>query len=207
MKVQLKDIGKRFNKEWVFKHVDFDVEEGSQLGIIGSNGSGKSTLIKLISGAEIPTSGQIVYSINEKEIDAEELYKELNYAAPYIDLPEELTLNELVEFHSKFKSLNNNLSKSDFLNLIYLTEYTNKYVKNFSSGMKQRLKLGLALCFQANIILLDEPCSNLDKKGVELYHDLLENFGKKSTIIIGSNEQSDELYKVHRTVNVLDFKP
>lgn len=206
MKIQIQNIGKRFNREWIFKNVEIAVEPNSKLGIIGSNGSGKSTLLKLISGAEIPTEGKIIYSNNGNEIELDQLFKQLNYAAPYIDLPEELTLSEHFDFHSKFKTLDQTLNKEAFFELINLTEYQSKFIKNFSSGMKQRLKLGLAMCFESNLILLDEPCSNLDKKGIELYKQLIEQFGKNKTLLIGSNEQSDELHQVENLVNVLDFK-
>lgn len=206
MQITLQNIAKRFNKEWIFKDVSIEFTAGSNTGIIGSNGSGKSTLIKLISAAELPSKGTISYRLNNIEFDPAEIFSQITYAAPYIDIIEEFTCIELVEFHMKFKSFQNDLKAVDFLDLVYLTDARNKLVKNFSSGMKQRLKLGLTICSKSEILLLDEPCSNLDAKGIKLYQQLLKEYNKNRTTIIGSNEQTDELFQIEKTIRISDYK-
>ena len=123
-----------------------------------------------------------------------------------MDLPEQLNIEELFNFHSTFKPFQKKLSLSQFLELLYLVDSRKKAIKYFSSGMKQRLKLGLAICSTSSLLILDEPCSNLDKAGVNLYWKLLKEFGEERTIIIGSNEQLDELQNIDTFINLLDYK-
>ena len=206
MNIQINSLSKRFNKEWIFQSLSLHVEPGEKIGVIGSNGSGKSTFIKLVSGAELPSKGEIKYYISNSEVDAADMYNTLNFAAPYIDLIEELSCRELIDFHLQFKSFRNDLTADSFLDLVYLRDAKNKFIKNFSSGMKQRLKLGLAICGESKLLLLDEPCSNLDTKGIELYHHLMNQYNQNRTTIIGSNEQKDELYKIEKTLRITDYK-
>ena len=206
MNIQIDSLSKRFNKEWIFQSLSFEICSGEKIGIIGSNGSGKSTFIKLISAAELPSKGEIKYFISNNEIDAVEIYSSINFTAPYIDLIEELSCKELINFHLQFKTFQKGLTADSFIDLVYLKDAEHKFVKNFSSGMKQRLKLGLAICSQSELLLLDEPCSNLDTKGVELYHELMDRYNQNRTTIIGSNEQKDELYKIEKTLRITDYK-
>jgi len=206
MNIQIQSLSKRFNKEWIFQSLSLNLESGETIGIIGANGSGKSTFIKLVSGAELPSKGEVRYYSSNSEIEAADLYKSLNFAAPYIDLIEELSCKELIDFHLNFNSFRDGLTADAFIDLVYLRDAEHKFIKNFSSGMKQRLKLGLAICSESELLLLDEPCSNLDTKGVELYHSLMQHYNQNRTTIIGSNEQKDELYKIEKTLRITDYK-
>lgn len=206
MKIKLNNIGKRFNREWIFRKVDFQFESSNIYGVIGPNGSGKSTLLKLISQAEIPSEGKIEFSLNEKEISSESAYKYLSIAAPYTDVAEQLTLGEFLNFHLNFSPLKNGLSKSEFLQTIYLEDSINKQISFFSSGMKQRLKLGLALLSQKPLVILDEPSSNLDEKGIELYQQMLKENSRERIILIGSNEEQKELQIADQKINITNYK-
>lgn len=206
MKIKLNNIGKRFNREWIFRKVDFQLESNKVYGVIGPNGSGKSSLLKLISQAEIPSEGKIEFSLNEKEISSESAYKYLSIAAPYTDVAEQLTLGEFLNFHLNFSPLKNGLSKSEFLQTIYLEDSINKQISFFSSGMKQRLKLGLALLSQKPLVILDEPSSNLDEKGIKLYQQLLKENCEKRIILIGSNEEQKELQMADQKINITNYK-
>ena len=206
MNIQINSLAKRFNREWIFESISCEITSGEKVGIIGSNGSGKSTFIKLLSAAELPSKGDIKYFSFETEIDAAEVYRAINFTAPYIDLIEEFTCEELIDFHLQFKSFQNGLTANAFIDLVYLKEAKSKLIKNFSSGMKQRLKLGMAICSESQLLLLDEPCSNLDTKGIELYHKLMDGYNQNRTTIIGSNEQTDELYKIEKTLRITDYK-
>lgn len=206
MKIKLNNIGKRFNREWIFRKVDFQFESNKVYGVIGPNGSGKSSLLKLISQAEIPSEGKVEFSINEKEISSENAYKYLSIAAPYTDVAEQLTLGEFLNFHLNFSPLKNGLSKSEFLQMIYLEDSINKQISFFSSGMKQRLKLGLALLSQKPLVILDEPSSNLDEKGIALYKQMLKENTKERIILIGSNEEQKELQIANQKINILNYK-
>jgi len=206
MNIELSDIGKRFQKDWIFKKLNYRFESHYRYAITGSNGSGKSTLIQILTAAEHPTVGKIEYfDTKGKRVQTEEVYKSLCFAAPYVDLPEELTAMEVVEFHSHFKNLGVDQCMG-LLEEVGLANAKDKFVKDFSSGMKQRLKLGLAICSEAPLLLLDEPCSNLDRAGIAIYHNLLDAYGKSKLIIIGSNANNDELYKVDKTLSVHRYK-
>ncbi|MAC95993.1 MAG: ABC transporter ATP-binding protein [Flavobacteriales bacterium] len=206
MKIKLNNIGKRFNREWIFRKVDFQLESNKVYGVIGPNGSGKSSLLKLISQAEIPSEGKIEFSLNEKEISSESAYNYLSIAAPYTDVAEQLTLGEFLNFHLNFSPLKNGLSKSEFLQTIYLEDSINKQISFFSSGMKQRLKLGLALLSQKPLVILDEPSSNLDEKGIELYQQMLKENSRERIILIGSNEEQKELQIADQKINITNYK-
>lgn len=207
MRIELNEVGKRFNRDWILKGVSAVFKDQESIGLIGSNGSGKTTLLKIISAAELPSKGTLTYfSEEEKKLELNEVHKKLSFAAPYMELPEQLNPVELFNFHSNFKSFQHNLEVELFLELIGLSSAKHKMIRNFSSGMKQRLKLGLAICTSSPVLLLDEPCSNLDKAGILVYHKLMDEYSSGRIIIIGSNEQAAELYKVSKTINVLDYK-
>ena len=178
MRVKLNKVGKRFNKEWILRNLSLDIPSQSSLSITGANGSGKSTLIKLISAYMEPTSGNIQYFENKKTYPIESIPQSIGLAAPYVDLIEEFSLREHVEFHFKFRSTPFSLDE-----IIART--------NFQSGMKQRLKLALAIHAENKLLILDEPTSNLDQEGIEWYRDqILQKIGT-CTIIVASNQRHE----------------
>lgn len=205
MEIILNNIAKRYLYDWIFRNIDYHFSSSARYAILGSNGSGKSTLLKILSGHLTPTKGEIQYKIEGQEIDKEDIYKQLSYASPYIDLIEEFTLAETIQFHKQFKPFLNNLSTDDFLDLIQLKKAKNKEVRFFSSGMKQRLKLGLAICSDTALLLLDEPTATLDEKSVAWFHELLEQYAKDRLIIIASNEERD-VTTCQERINILDYK-
>ncbi|MGY6522293.1 MAG: ABC transporter ATP-binding protein [Mongoliitalea sp.] len=189
--IQLVNCSKRFQFEWIFKGISLNLDEANAWAITGSNGSGKSTLIKCISGQLPLTEGNIDYSLNGKKILDTEIYQFLVISAPYLELPEEFTLREVLDFHFKFKKAYRNLSIEKMMDRMYLSEHKNKAISQFSSGMKQRLKLGLCFFSDVPLILLDEPTSNLDKKASDWYLDLVEEFGSDRKILVCSNEPKE----------------
>jgi ABC-type multidrug transport system ATPase subunit len=188
LEIQLQEVSKRFQYEWIFKNLTLTISPGSSLAITGGNGSGKSTLLKCISGNIPVSSGTITYSGNQSSIPENEWYSHLVLSTPYLELPEEFTLAEAVHFHFQFKTPLSGITTKELLEVLYLESHSHKQISQFSSGMKQRLKLGLAMFSDVPLILLDEPTSNLDKKGISWYSDLIQNFQKGRTLIICSNE-------------------
>lgn len=205
MSLSLTNIAKKFKKDWVFRNVNFQFETPGTYVIKGSNGSGKSTLLKLISSYLSPSEGEQKLTLHSKEISIDEWPKHIAYAAPYFELIEEMFLEEFVEFYIKFKPLRANISKDDLIQIAYLEESKHKQIKNFSSGMKQRLKLALAWLSDVSIILLDEPSSNLDKKGVEWYKNLAKEYSKDKLVIVCSNNIKDEYFFCEHSLNIEDF--
>ena len=205
MNIQLENISKRYGFEWIFKKINHQFEAGRQYAVVGPNGSGKSTLLKIISGGLVPTSGIIHYSIKHKRATDElEAAKEITFAAPYISLLEDFTLEEMYDFHASFKKMKTK-TKDEFFEIAQLTAHKNKYIKNFSSGMKQRLKLSLAFLTESEVLLLDEPTSNFDTKAIDWYLQLIESFTAERLVIIGSNQEYEYAFCKEK-VTVSDYK-
>jgi ABC-type multidrug transport system ATPase subunit len=192
MHIQLQNLGKRFNRDWIFRNIDFDIPSASKLSILGSNGSGKSTLLRIISGYFSVSEGSINYSYQGVPVPIDEVYKKLSIAAPYLDIPGLFTLEEAVEFHFKFKSPAAGLDVEQIIQKSGLAPHRNKQIKHFSSGMKQRLRLSLAIMSDVPLVLLDEPSSNLDATAVQWYRDLVKEQCQDKTLIVCSNHELRE---------------
>lgn len=186
--IQLQEASKRFQYEWIFKNLTLSLQQGDSLAITGGNGSGKSTLLKCISGSIPFTSGKAAFHTENKAIPESDWYRHLAIAAPYLELPEEFSLVELLEFHFKFKRPLLQIQARELIEILYLESHQHKPVAQFSSGMKQRLKLGIAVFSDVPLILLDEPTSNLDKRGIAWYHELMETYQQDRILLICSNE-------------------
>jgi len=203
--LSLINIAKKFKKDWIFRNVNYQFEIPGTYVIKGSNGSGKSTLLKLISSYLSPSEGEQKLILNAKDISIENWPKHIAYAAPYFELIEDMYLNEFIEFYIKFKPLRDGISKNDLIKIAYLEESTDKQIKNFSSGMRQRLRIALAWLSDVSIILLDEPCSNLDKTGIEWYKNLATKYSKDKLVIVCSNNIQDEFFFCEHSLNIEDF--
>ena len=185
MTIELKNIGKKFNKDWIFRNINYTFSQNNSYAITGFNGSGKSTLLQIISGFVIPTEGEVSCS------NPENLYKHISIAAPYLELVEEMTATEFLQFHQQFKPFINNISIPSLLENVELSKAADKQIRYFSSGMKQRLKLAQAFFSNTSILLLDEPTSNLDKQGISLYHKLIHSYAANRLLIICSNDETE----------------
>ena len=205
MKITLRNIGRRFNREWIFKHLDYEFTLGNSYAILGANGSGKSTLISVLNGSLTPSEGDLTFSNERSTIDVAQIYNHISFAAPYLELVETFTLAELIKFHFQFKDFAAEMNVSKVIDLLGLERSSNKQIKHFSSGMKQRTKLALAFCAATPILFLDEPTSNLDVQGIAWYQSLVESFSKDKIIIVGSN-QSHEHNFCNFTLQISDYK-
>ena len=207
MTLELKNIGKKFNKDWIFRNINYTFNYNNVYAITGFNGSGKSTLLQIISGFVIPTEGQIIYSNTANDninlVNDDVAFKNISVTAPYVELIEEMTATEFLMFHQQFKSFINNIAIAEILNIVQLSTSANKQIRYFSSGMKQRLKLAQAFFSNTTVLLLDEPCSNLDKTGIELYLQLIKNYTQNRLVIICSNDEVEYAfcnYELHLSV-------
>jgi ABC-type multidrug transport system ATPase subunit len=207
MNISLQNIGKKYNRNWIFRNVNYELESGVSLAVLGGNGSGKSTLLQIIAGYILPTEGKCNYQLNGANSYEEHIYKTISIASPYMLLPEEFTMEEMLEFHFSLKPLLNNLQMEEIIRLSGLGDSRKKLIKHFSSGMKQRLKLVLAFFSETSILLLDEPLSNLDSHAINWYKNLIENYTQKRTVIICSNNVQDEYWFCTKKINIEDFKP
>lgn len=191
MKICLNQIAKRYQQNWIFKDLSLDIPSGTSLAILGNNGSGKSSLLRIIAAMQTATKGSITYTHNQQNIDSNSLYKQLSYAAVGMQLIEEFTLSELLSFHFSFKKSIHQLTVAEIISILDMKNVQSKLVGDFSSGMKQRVKLAQAIFTDAPLLLLDEPCSNLDKHGIAQYQEWMATYHNNRTIIIASNDSNE----------------
>lgn len=199
-------LSKRFNREWIFKQLSFHFKAGNKYVITGPNGSGKSTLLQVLSGHTPPSGGSIRYEIADgKYIAVEEIYRSLSVAAPYMDLIDEFTLMEQLQFHFELKKIRNHFSIANVLEIMYLENARDKFLSNFSTGMKQRVKLALAFYSDAPLVILDEPGTNLDSQAFAWYLIELNKLPSDCTVLIASNNPM-EYPQNCQILNISDFK-
>jgi ABC-type multidrug transport system ATPase subunit len=214
MIIELQNLGKRFNRHWIFRKLSYRLETGNAYAIIGPNGSGKSTLLQVIAGAVEKSEGTIHYTDDRlqttdgrnENLPTEEHYQHLSIATPYLELIEELTLSEFLAFHFGFKKILPGFTIQSIIDYIGLKDAAHKQVRYFSSGMKQRVKLAQAVFSNSPIVMLDEPTANLDLKGIALYKQLVTEFCLDRLLIICSNDENEIGFCKFR-LDVSEFTP
>jgi ABC-type multidrug transport system ATPase subunit len=189
MKISLTDAGKRFNRDWIFRHLDYEFSSGQSYAIIGPNGSGKSTLLQVLSGAMQMNEGSGEWKMENGKLENEKIYNSISICAPYLEVIEEMTLIEFLNFHSGFKPFLSSITSEKIISILSLENAVNKQIRNYSSGMKQRVKLAQAIFSDVPVVLLDEPCTNLDLTGIQLYHDLINEYCKNRMVVVSSNDE------------------
>ena len=207
LSIVINSAGKRFNREWIFRNLQYEFLPGNSYGIVGFNGSGKSTLLQCIAGSMLLNEGTISYHNNSTNstIANEAIFKAISICAPYLEMVEEMTSIEFFKLHQQFKPFIGDISIQEILNIIGLEKAGNKQIRHFSSGMKQRLKLAQAIFSDTPILLLDEPCTNLDKEGYQLYNRLINDYCNNKLVIICSNEEAEIEFCSER-LNIVDYK-
>jgi heme exporter protein A len=192
-------LTKTFGRRLIFNGLNFELnnslsarQAGTIFGIAGPNGSGKSTLVKIIAGIISPSGGKIEHHLNGKEIKPEELHNHIGLVSPYLVLYDEFTAWENLDFFAKIRGIKlNNERVNQLLDNFAIYDRRNDLVKTYSSGMKQRLKFVFALMHSPNLLILDEPTSNLDDEGKEAVYKMIKEEGENNIIIIASNENAD----------------
>jgi ABC-type multidrug transport system ATPase subunit len=201
--ILLQQVGKRFNRDWIFRKLDYHFEAGKAYAITGPNGSGKSTLLQVIAGSTNASEGQVNLQTSDSLITTEAIYQHVSIAAPYLEVIEEMTAQEFLQFHAAFKNLTHSIN--EILSIIGLDKAANKQIRYYSSGMKQRIKLAQAIFVNTPILLLDEPCTNLDKTGYDLYHQLIATYCSNKLIVVSSNDENEMDFCGER-LSIMDYK-
>ncbi len=215
MKICLEHISKRFQKHWIFKDISYSFSQGAAYALLGPNGCGKSTLLRIIAGMQAPSLGKVQYSIEsgeslEKEthtgtLETNMVFPYISFCAPGQEIVEELTFREFLEFHFSFKQPLPGIDIPGIIELSGIKQAADKPIADYSSGMKQRVKLAQAIFSDTPILLLDEPCTNLDQKGVEQYEAWMEQYGKNRLVIVASNDPREYFFCRERLV-LEDYK-
>lgn len=207
LEISLLKAGKRYRQEWVFRNLDYRFVSGTGYAVEGPNGSGKSTLMQVLSGFMQPTAGEARFIFRGKTLPSGEMWRHVSIAAPYAELLEELTLQESIEWHQKFKPFLPGLNKTDIWDLLAFPETTRqKYLRQLSSGTKQRLKLVLAICSDTPLLLLDEPTITLDAQGVHWYRQLLGQFASSQRLVVIASNVPEDFVACGESIKILDFK-
>jgi ABC-type multidrug transport system ATPase subunit len=218
MKISLINAGKRFNRDWIFRNFNYGFTAGTAYAITGPNGSGKSTLLQIIGGAMIMSEGSTKYEVVNRqsaivnrqsaignEIPVDSAFQYISIAAPYLELIEEMTVTEFLQFHAQFKPFLSGLSINDIIAIIGLDKAAHKQIRYYSSGMKQRVKLAQAIFSNVPCVLLDEPCTNLDTDGIALYQRLISDYCTNRLVIVSSNDEQEYSFCTER-ISILNYK-
>jgi len=213
MTISLSDAGKRFNRDWIFRHFNYTFEAGQSYAITGPNGSGKSTLLQALSGGMMLNEGSIEFIVRSQEsgvsnptsLSTEKIYNHISICAPYLEVIEEMTLKEFLEFHQGFKPFLHGITADSIISTLGLEKAINKQIRYYSSGMKQRVKLAQCIFSDSAIVLLDEPCTNLDAAGIELYHTLINDYCKSRLVVVSSNDEVEYKFCKER-INISNYK-
>jgi ABC-2 type transport system ATP-binding protein len=251
MRITLTDAGKRFNRDWIFRHLSYTFTSGNSYAITGPNGSGKSTLLQSIAGAigisegkaryeivgvgaqtggmatgkglakaggfggkRLPDAGRVVEAggmailggtAEATEVSADEVYRYLSLAAPYLELIEEMSALEFLRFHGSFKAFLPGCDETDIIWQVGLGDAADKQIRYYSSGMKQRMKLAQAIFSDTPVLLLDEPCTNLDVDGITLYRELIIRYSRDRLVIVSSNDRQEYEF-CDKFLTILDYK-
>jgi ABC-2 type transport system ATP-binding protein len=205
MKITLIDAGKRFNRDWIFRHLSYEFLPEHSYAITGPNGSGKSTLLQVIAGAIGISEGNIRYETGTETVSPDNAYLHLSLSTPYLELIEEMTSMEFLHFHHSFKPFLPSFSIPGILSAVGLETAANKQIRFFSSGMKQRIKLAQALFSETPVLLLDEPTTNLDAEGIALYQRLIRAYSAGRLVIVSSNDMQEYDF-CEKVINITDYK-
>ncbi|MBC7687103.1 MAG: ABC transporter ATP-binding protein [Aquabacterium sp.] len=203
MQITLTNTGKRYNREWIFRHIDYSFLGGKKYAITGANGSGKSTLLQVIAGALTHNEGTVAMTLGNITVVEENVFRNIAIAAPYLELIEEMTANEFLAFHHQFKPLS--ATKEEILFTLNLQKAAGKQIRYYSSGMKQRLKLAQAFYCTSPVLLLDEPTTNLDADGIALYQQLIAQCTQNKLVIISSNDLQEYAF-CEEVIEIAQYK-
>jgi ABC-type multidrug transport system ATPase subunit len=204
MKISLEHISKRFQRHWIFKDINYSFVSPGAYAVLGPNGSGKSTLLRIIAGMQASSKGKIQHFNGNNSIEPAKVYSHISFSAPGMEIVEELSFREFLEFHFSFRKPLQGLDVRKIIELTGLPN-ANKPIADYSSGMKQRVKLAQAIFSNTPVLLLDEPCSNLDQHGVDQYNNWIQQYGKGRLIIIASNDER-EYHFCQELLRIEDYK-
>lgn len=199
MTITLQQISKKFQRHWIFRDINYAFAGPGAYALLGHNGSGKSTLLRIIAGMQAPSAGKVlVTSENGTAIESGNIHPLVSFCAPGMELVEELTLQEFFEFHYSFKPLLPGFTIAQVITTIGLQQAASKLIGDYSSGMKQRVKLAQAIFTHTPVLLLDEPCTNLDQKGIAQYREWITAHAAGRLVIVASNDEREYFFCTHQ---------
>ena len=196
MTIEIKNLNKEYNNILAVKNINFTINKGSIVGLLGPNGCGKTTTIGMMLGLIKPTSGTVfINGLNiENENNRTKILEKVNFISPYVELPKKLTVEENLKVYGKLYGVNNLQDKiSDLMKQLNLFEFKKRKTGELSSGQKNRVSLAKALINDPEILLLDEPTASLDPDVGDYIRTYLEGFASKkgATILLASHNMNE----------------
>ncbi len=192
LRIELHKAGKSYGRQLIFRELDYQFHSGNSYAILGPNGTGKSTLLLAVMGYAPLNTGIIRYLDQGKFIEEKDWYSCCSFTSPALELPEEFTLEEVLQFHFSLRKPIQGKSASEMVQAVGLPENAmHKSISHFSSGMKQRVRLLLAFFTDTPVLLLDEPCTNLDDAGVKIYDQLFSEYTRNRVVLVASNREDE----------------
>ena len=192
--IEIKNLNKKFKHALAVKNINFKIDKGKIIGLLGPNGCGKTTTIGMMLGLIKPTSGSVLINGKNIENDRTNLLEKMNFISPYIELPKKLTIEENLIVYGKLYGVKNLKSKIlELMEILNLLEFKKRKTGELSSGQKNRVSLAKALINDPEILLLDEPTASLDPDVGDYVRGVIENFAAKngSTILLASHNMNE----------------
>lgn len=190
--LEAQQLNKSFGRRLIFNDLNFKFEKQGVYGISGPNGSGKSTLVKIIAGIIGASKGKIIHTYNDKILNEDNLHNHLGFVSPYLVLYEEFSTLENLKLFADIRGVDFNNQRVEYLlNKFLLLKRKDDLLKTYSSGMKQRVKFIFALMHSPQLLIFDEPTSNLDEEGKNSVYEIVKEESKNNIVIIASNERND----------------
>jgi ABC-type multidrug transport system ATPase subunit len=186
--IETEELGKEYNFQTIFQQFSHTFSQAQAVSVLGENGSGKSTLLRVLAGIAEATDGRINWLIDGKKSSHYRWFEYLSFCSPDFYFDSRFSVEETLEQYRRVKSFMDDLSIEEIIELIGFQDHRYKYMNELSSGMAQRVRLALAVCADVPVLFLDEPCSNLDLKGVKWYNDLITRFATDKLIFVASND-------------------
>ena len=195
MKLEVKNLTKKFKSTIAVNKINFDIKKNKTLGLLGPNGCGKTTSIGMMLGLITPTSGKIfINGITLEPKNRIKLLSLINFASPYIELPKKLTVKQNLEVYARLYGVKKILNRiSELVEDLNLKNFLNKKTGELSSGQKNRVSLAKSLINKPKLLFLDEPTASLDPDVGDFVREYLEKYKKKNelTILLASHNMNE----------------
>ena len=205
--IEIKNLNKKYDGVSAVKNLNFKINKGSIIGLLGPNGCGKTTTIGMMLGLIKPTLGNVF--INEKNIDNENnrtnILEKMNFISPYVELSRKLTVEENIKVYGNLYGVNNLKEKMyNLMKELNLLDFKRRKTGELSSGQKNRVSLAKALINEPEILLLDEPTASLDPDVGDYIRAYIENFAsKKNTTILLASHNMNEVERLCHEVMMM----
>ena len=192
--IEINNLNKKFGNILAVKNINFKINKGTIIGLLGPNGCGKSTTIGMMLGLIKPSSGEVIINNKNIENNRTDLLQKMNFISPYIELPKKLTIEENLKVYGRMYGVKNLKDKIiELMDKLNLTEFKKRKTGELSSGQKNRVSLAKALINDPEILLLDEPTASLDPDVGDYIRTYIESYASKkgATILLASHNMNE----------------